>query len=62
MAVVTLGQQYNVGEKPTAILVVESHVQRIVLATEETTVTQQVSHRLSNAEGHQTKRNNVVNN
>ena len=27
------------------IIVVDSHIQRIVLATEETTVTQQVSHR-----------------
>ena len=45
--VVTLGQQYNVGEKPTVILYtyIDSHIQRIVLATEETTVTQQVSHR-----------------
>ena len=34
----TLGQQYNVGEKPTVILC-------IVLATEETSVTEQVSHR-----------------
>ena len=58
--VVTLGQQYNLGEKPTVILytyinhhaqlpvfvvVVDSHIiQRIVLATEETTVTQ-VSHK-----------------
>ena len=41
-----LGQQYNVGEKPTVYtVVVDSHIQRIVLATEETTVTQQVSHR-----------------
>ena len=32
-----------------AIVVVDSHIQRIVLATEETTVTQQVSHRPSNA-------------
>ena len=84
MMVVTLVQQYNVGEKPTVILytyinrhagtpkktltnknivvhtttkinqkqsvvvvdvVVDSYIQRIVLATEETTVTQQVSHR-----------------
>ena len=29
----------------TIIVVVDSHIQRIVLATEETTVTQQVSHR-----------------
>ena len=82
--VVTLVQQYNVGEKPTVILytyinrhagtpkktltnknivvhtttkinqkqsvvvvdvVIDSYIQRIVLATEETTVTQQVSHR-----------------
>ena len=28
------------------LIVVDSHIQRIVLATEETTVTQQVSHRL----------------
>ena len=28
------------------MIVVDSHIQRIVLATEETTVTQQVSHRL----------------
>ena len=28
------------------VVVVDSHIQRIVLATEETTVTQQVSHRL----------------
>ena len=47
---ITLGPQYNVGEKPTVILlllliVVDSHIQRIVVATEETTVTQQVSHR-----------------
>ena len=27
------------------VVVVDSHIQRIVLATEETTVTQQVSHR-----------------
>ena len=62
--VVTLGQQYNIGETPTVILytyinrhagtpekqsvvvVVDSHIQRFVLATEETTVTQQVSHKL----------------
>ena len=48
--VVTLGQQYNTGEKPTVMLytyivVVNSHIQRIVLAIEETTVRQQVSHR-----------------
>ena len=30
---------------PSNIVVVDSHIQRIVLATEETTVTQQVSHR-----------------
>ena len=30
---------------PSAVVVVDSHIQRIVLATEETTVTQQVSHR-----------------
>ena len=30
---------------PVVVVVVDSHVQRIVLATEETTVTQQVSHR-----------------
>ena len=29
----------------TVVVVVDSHVQRIVLATEKTTVTQQVSHR-----------------
>ena len=29
----------------TVVVVVDSHIQRIVLATEETTVTQQVSHR-----------------
>ena len=50
--IVTLGQQYNVGEKPTVILytyiVVDSHVKRFVPVTGETTVTQQVSHRLSN--------------
>ena len=46
--VVTLGQQYNIGERPTVMLytvVVDSHIQRIVIATEATTVTQQVSHR-----------------
>ena len=38
----------NIGS--TVVVVVDSHIQRIVLATEETTVTQQVSHiRLSNA-------------
>ena len=31
---------------PHVVVVVDSHIQRIVLATEETTVTQQVSHRL----------------
>ena len=31
------------------VVVVDSHIQRIVLATEETTVTQQVSHRPINA-------------
>ena len=32
------------------VIVVDSHIQRIVLATEETTVTQQASHKpLSNA-------------
>ena len=54
--IVTLGQ-YNIGEKPTVILYTyynidrhagtpdnNSHIQRIVLATEERTVTQQVSH------------------
>ena len=35
--VITSGRQYNIGEKPSVIL------QRIVLATEETTVTQQKS-------------------
>ena len=29
----------------SVVVVVDSHIQRIVLATEETTVTQQVSHR-----------------
>ena len=47
--VVTKGQQYNIGEKPTVILLVvvvdDSHIQRIVLPTEETTAIQQVSHR-----------------
>ena len=48
--------QYNGGLLPDIILltqcyhlvvvvVVDSHIQRVVLATEETTVTQQVSHR-----------------
>ena len=32
-------------ENATSVVVVDSHIQRIVLATEETTVTQQVSHR-----------------
>ena len=38
---------HNTEEKPTVVVVVvvDSHIQRIVLATEETTVTQQVSHR-----------------
>ena len=31
------------------VVVVDSHIERIILATEETTVTHQVSHRLSNA-------------
>ena len=33
------------GSRSTVVVVVDSHVQRSVLATEETTVTQQVSHR-----------------
>ena len=32
-------------DKPGVVVVVDSHIQRIVLVTEETTVTQQVSHR-----------------
>ena len=32
-------------DEPGLVVVVDSHIQRIVLATEETTVTQQVSHR-----------------
>ena len=48
--VTTSDRQYNIGKKLSVILyafvvVVDSHVQRIVLATGETTVTQQVSHR-----------------
>ena len=55
--VTTSGRQYNIGEKPSVILytyinlhagtlvVVGSHMQRIVLAAKETTVTQEVSHR-----------------
>ena len=38
----------SVGTRPVVVVVVvvvDSHIQRIVLATEETTVTQQVSHR-----------------
>ena len=35
----------NVGENNAVVVDVDSHIQRIVLATEETTVTQQVSHR-----------------
>ena len=41
--------KYSSKEKPerayVVVVVVDSHIQRIVLATEETTVTQQVSHR-----------------
>ena len=33
------------GGLPAIVVVIDSHIQRIVLATEETTVTQQVSHR-----------------
>ena len=33
------------GDRLVVVVVVDSHIQRIVLATEETTVTQQVSHR-----------------
>ena len=36
-------------EQTVVVVVVDSHIQRIVLATEETTATQQVSHSLSNA-------------
>ena len=32
-------------QNEVVVVVVDSHIQRIVLATEETTVTQQVSHR-----------------
>ena len=35
----------TVASKWVVVVVVDSHIQRIVLATEETTVTQQVSHR-----------------
>ena len=35
---------WDEGQHPV-VVVVDSHIQRIVLATEETTVTQQVSHR-----------------
>ena len=35
--------------RPYFVVVVDSHIQRIVLATEETTVTQPVSHRPINA-------------
>ena len=35
----------DVTVREVAVVVVDSHIQRIVLATEETTVTQQVSHR-----------------
>ena len=36
---------YNVFVFAVFLVVVDSHIQRIVLATEETTVTQQVNHR-----------------
>ena len=35
----------GIGHRVVVVVVVDSHIQRIVLATEETTVTQQVSHR-----------------
>ena len=41
MEITLLGQQYHVGERPTVVLLLLIHT----LATEETTVTQQVSHR-----------------
>ena len=41
-----LNRTYNVVVVVVVVVVVDSHVQRIVLATEKTTVTQQVSHRL----------------
>ena len=36
---------YHIEAPIVVVVVVDSHIQRIVLATEETTVTQQVSHR-----------------
>ena len=43
MKITLLGQQYNVGERPTVVLLLLLLIH--TLATEETTVTQQVSHR-----------------
>ena len=39
------GGDERCGRRRVVVVVVDSHIQRIVLATEETTVTQQVSHR-----------------
>ena len=53
MTVIAFGQYYTVFRTVNSsalfvvvvVVVVDSHIQRIVLETEETTVTQQVSHR-----------------
>ena len=44
-AQVCLKKNQNAPKVVVVVVVVDSHIQRIVLATEETTVTQQVSHR-----------------
>ena len=55
--------RYNFVPKITVqVVVVDSHIQRIVLATEETTATQQVSHRPINCQSHLwSQRGNKVN-
>ena len=48
--IITTDEEWHILVKVVVVVVVDSHMQRIVLATEETTVTQQVSHKpLSNA-------------
>ena len=40
-----MGSDFFFKQGEVVVVVVDSHIQRIVLATEETTVTQEVSHR-----------------